>query len=483
VGGAPRPGRRLSIWATADRLFAANPQAFIDGNPDRLRAGAELRIPDDVFAAPAAAAGRSPAGAIGRDAAPPLTAGVAGHEASAAAPPAAARPVAEVSSAPDTATVEPVAPPARPQDDRVAAISAQPGDILIDAEGLFVPPIDAEALPAAPTAMPDVSGADGLPADAVPGAGRSWLFGLIGSGVALILGLLLFGRRLKERFGGGRRVVFNVPGLDVERDAPDADAEHDPAELKVDFRFDEGEADACIVRVDADLDDGTGFRETGDIDVAQDFGFAASGGMELGLDIDFSAEPVRPREGEVIVEEIPAGEPTANTEYDLSMIVDATRQPLADDEDTEKDLHAIEVEPAGGDTMEDPFTLSREIDYKILEQDYEEELTATQALAKELVNAARELVEDLGVTREQSLHELPTVEMPGPRGGAAAAQPGDASAEGDSTVELLPASAMEDSAGTDVNQQVPELPDAGNDATADLEIESATIDTKKLRVS
>src|SRR5690606_41361831 len=98
----------------------------------------------------------------------------------------------------------------------------------------------------------------------------------------------------------------------------------------------------------------------GDNDVAPDFCFADSCNRALGLDLDLAEEPAGAphRTAEVIVEqEIPPGS-TTTSEYDLSMIVDATRLPLDDDDDTEKDLRAVEVGEAVGETEDDPFTLS-----------------------------------------------------------------------------------------------------------------------------
>ena len=60
---------------------------------------------------------------------------------------------------------------------------------------------------------------------------------------------------------------------------------------------------------------------------------------------------------------------------------------------TQRDLEAIEV-PTGDDTLiADDYTVSQEADYKILEQDYEDEMTATQALNVEIARAAEELAQ------------------------------------------------------------------------------------------
>lgn len=49
-------GRQESLWALADRIFAANPEAFIRNDANLIRLGAEIIIPDGTAVAPAAAA-------------------------------------------------------------------------------------------------------------------------------------------------------------------------------------------------------------------------------------------------------------------------------------------------------------------------------------------------------------------------------------------------------------------------------------------
>jgi hypothetical protein len=74
----------------------------------------------------------------------------------------------------------------------------------------------------------------------------------------------------------------------------------------------------------------------------------------------------------------------------MSVIVDATKMPVPDDV-TQKDLAAIPLETSDETLITDDYTVSHEVDYKVLEQDYEDEFTATQALNNEIVRAAAEL--------------------------------------------------------------------------------------------
>src|SRR5690606_22072221 len=102
----------------------------------------------------------------------------------------------------------------------------------------------------------------------------------------------------------------------------------------------------------------------------------------------------RAEEATILVSETPPQHEDSG-EYDVSMIVDATKQMLEDD-DTTKDLRAIEVDAEEDGTGPEEYTLDKDVDYKILEQDYEDELTATQALNAEIARAARALSKQFG---------------------------------------------------------------------------------------
>jgi hypothetical protein len=171
--------------------------------------------------------------------------------------------------------------------------------------------------------------------------------------------------------------------------------------------------------LDADLGLGTGLRHSSDIDVAQDFGFSAR--HDFAQEVDLELPPVtedepeqhttdiipphRMAEPSILESEIP---PSDDDEYDLSMILDATRQPIVDTHLTAKDLKAVPVGMGDEDDETAGYTLDREIDYKILEQDYQEEFTTTQALNEEMARAALELAE----TMSGNISTDKTVELP-----------------------------------------------------------------------
>jgi hypothetical protein len=290
----------------------------------------------------------------------------------------------------------------------------------------------------------------------------SWLVWLGGAGLALIVGLLAFGRQLRERFGS---VAVGAP------------------------------LNSRSITLDADLDAGTGLQDGSEMDVAQDFGFTATGAT-VNHKVDMEITEIAAREDEslttdiippserfrdtIVEDEILPSEDDAGEDYDLSMMVDATKQLLEDDDPTAKDLMAVAVQTDDGmDDDTNEYTLSKEVDYQILEQDYEDELTATQALNKEIEEAARALVErmddvDVGdETAKMPSSEDPekTAEMPG-------------AADPEITAELtanLPASGDAQNEDFSDSVLIPELTAemSVTETGKTIEMESGSIDTKK----
>jgi hypothetical protein len=88
--------------------------------------------------------------------------------------------------------------------------------------------------------------------------------------------------------------------------------------------------------------------------------------------------------------------------------MDATKMPQPEDV-TQQDLRAIEVSTGDETVISDNYTMNSQVDYKIVEQDYEDEMTATQALNAEIARAALEITDssndesDTAVTAEMPL--------------------------------------------------------------------------------
>jgi hypothetical protein len=304
-----------------------------------------------------------------------------------------------------------------------------------------------------------------------------WLAGL---GLAVIAALLLFGRRFRERFGS----TPVGPAATKQDTQPEDTADASGAvDAFADYDIDDDSPTDENLTLDADLIIGTGLQEGVDVDVAQDFGFAAT--TNLDIELPFEPEASEPVGDTDIIPPI-----TSNVEsilesevlpedddYDMSIIMDATKMPSPEDV-TKRDLQAVAV-----DAMEDDdgdFTISQESDYNLLEQDYEEELTATQALNLEIERAAAELAKDLDKTiDDEKTSAMPAAEDP---------RAGDMTAElpakgNDATAEFEASYDPGDTNAVTVNMthddKTTEMPVANDDETVEMDVEGGKVDTRR----
>ena len=283
---------------------------------------------------------------------------------------------------------------------------------------------------------------------------------------------------------------------------------------------------ATASQLDADLAAGTGFDATRDVEVAQDFAFSTTRDLGADLDVVLPEEDETTRTATDIIPAQRAEEhtilereilPTEDDEYDLSMIVDATKQRYSEDGDvTAKELQAIAVDGDDIEEGDEDYTLSNEVDYHILEQDYEEELSATQALNAEILRAAEDLAARLDADSEEDTEEVATISEAAVitaeqtalldaeemlDGDDATTEMPARSTESDNTVEMVrPDDEEDESIEGDRTEEIPaattesrrrldetmaatelteELPSAQNDSTAELEVESGHFRTRK----
>ncbi len=419
--------RPVGLWSAVTAIFEANPDAFIDSDPNKLKAGSWLNIPSFGADQPLSiAATETPTAAE-----PPTTAAATATTYDAAAfdgaPPADES--AETSSAAGDAA-------ARAGEPEAALADLAPGDVILDrdkalleangttsTETIVIPDTELEG-PAATSDSPNVPVATISPiTPASEPTTTNWLLWLAGGGLAIIITMLLFGRRFREQFGS-TPIAPAVPQrrkTDTQTTEVIADVHvEEYADTDMDMDIADDSPTEENLALDADLVMGTGLQQGTDVEVAQDFGFAATTDLDLELPEEMSSDgetvdtdiipPVRVEESILESEVLPEDD-----DYDMSVIVDATKMPMPEDV-TEKDLEAIQV---GGDDetlIADDYTVSQEVDYKILEQDYEDELTATQRLNEEIARAAEDLAsrldenEDLGGATEEmplaTVHEL-----------------------------------------------------------------------------
>jgi len=421
----------VSRMAAMNAIFEANPNAFINGNPDRLQAGSWIEIPSLAGGAPARTAPAGPAAtafeSASRPAADSVTAKTPGTPAIAANVydgaetlesdaaekiPASAYfdDVSDAASG-DTATAGDRLPE-HVSDSPYAGLVA--GDVIVE----DARPAPAEAAPvAASTPVRTVPASSGTRIVGRPAAGRKswdWLIWMAVAGISAFGGYLLLGPRLRERFGSkpvgaDTRDTRPQSAHGVAHIAPIAMPESTMSvqEIKptyddVDFDLSDDSPTQENLALDADLVSGSGFDESTDVAMNQDFGFAVTTQLDIEIPESSAREndapetdiipPLQREPDDLILHSEVL--PEEDDEYDISMIVDATKMPNPQDV-TERDLKAVPLDATGEVPAVDAYTINRESDLDILEQDYEDEMTATQALNAEIEKAAMELADSM----------------------------------------------------------------------------------------
>lgn len=462
--------RPVGLWPAVNAIFAANPDAFMDNDPNRLKAGSWLEIPSFDGSEPLIASAAPTAEAA------PQASAYAGVEEETAQP--AANEPAVVDSTPPV-EIEDVA--ASTVDAAVVAESAdttsdlRPGDIILEdgtvsaADSIVIPDVELDGPETAsssanvPTAVINTSSTAEQPQS-------PWLLWFAGGGAAIIVALLLFGSRLRRR-----PAPVGAVGLPGEVAADDTES----IETFVDdeYDLDDDSPTAENLALDADLVIGTGLEEGTDMEVAEVFGIPSP--TEVDIELPFEPEasavtmetdiiaPVHTDEHSILESEILPGD----DDYDMSVIVDATKMPRPEDV-TERDLQAIEVDPVEEHATTDNYTINREGDFDILEQDYQDELTATQALNKEIARAAAELEarveEDEEITSEMPLATVTELDVT-----AQLPRRGDEDVDPDDTVEN-----EAPTVNTASDEKTAEMPAAGNEDTIEMDVESGRVGTR-----
>ena len=435
--------RSMSLWPAVNAIFEANPGAFIDDDPNKLKAGSWLTIPSFAGSAPVVADTAAPAQVVdGSVYEPPILEEI-------------------TESVAEKAAVEsPVV------EDAVATTSLRelrPGDVVMDSENPYAEPQSTVLIPDTELEGPTTtSESPNVPTATIatetssePGSMLAWF---VGGGVAILGLLVLFGRRIRSRFGSTPVGAIAATAASFEQDVTDYDIDDDsPTEENL--------------ALDADLVLGTGLSQGTDMDIAQDFGFAAT--TELDIELPFEPEPtvsetdilppLRDKMASILESEVLP----EDDDYDMSVIMDATKMPQHE-EVTERDLKAVEVVSDNETLISDDYTISKEVEYDILEQDYEDEMTATQALNLEIARAAA----DLKATLDGA--EDPTAEIP-----LATVTEIDVTAEmpvqqEDDTIETALQTDPGDTAAVTINlaadDKTAEMPVANDDETAEMEI-------------
>ncbi|MGB5468801.1 MAG: hypothetical protein WBM64_00155 [Woeseiaceae bacterium] len=409
--------RPVGLWPAVNAIFDANPDAFMDNDPNKLKAGSWLTIPSFDGSEPVISV------AATGNVAP--TQSVAAAESVVPTESPAEQNVTPTGTTTETATVEtPEAVPtetATTMGDTTSDLT--PADVVIDTDNPFVDgrdttsettvivdtelagPTTRSASPNVPTAVINTGGQATTPST------TSWLLWLAGGGIAIIVGLLLFGRLMRSR--PGEAAIADHPARRATDDATGSQA------AIADYDLDDDSPTEENLTLDADLGVGTGLGASGDMEVASDFGFASP--TEIDIELPFEPEPsINTKVDTNILSPLHTDNQSIldsevlpdDDNYDLSVILDATKMPQPEDI-TARDLQAIEVTPDDDTSATDAYTINDEVELNILEQDYEDELSATQALNVEIRRAAAELAKDLdGAKSSDETATGPTVEMP-----------------------------------------------------------------------
>ena len=411
--------RPVGLWAAVNGIFAANPGAFANDDVNQLKAGSMLVIPDFGAASPLTVAPATPAATTFENPEESNTATSSVYtgltEEQSAVPTETIAPAPELIEVPDSAAVvEASAAAATPAAEvvEVSEAAATPAAEVVD-----IPEVELPA-PEASASTPNVPAASIRPTR-VEESKTNWLVWLGGAGVGLIALLLLFGRMVRNRFGS------SPIGEIAPRERRKPESSHTlevVSEMEVteneDLTIDELDETQENLALDADLIIGSGLQEIDEVDVAQDFGFAATTHLDHELTAEMSEdapvddakigktdiipplniEPQSILESEVLPDDETAGEIVdENDDYDMSVILDATKVPDPE-EATMRDLEAVAVDTGDDTRVTDDYTVSSEVDYTVLEQDYEDELTATQALNEEIARAAAELTNSADIS-------------------------------------------------------------------------------------
>jgi murein DD-endopeptidase MepM/ murein hydrolase activator NlpD len=408
--------RPVGLWPAANAIFAANPDAFFDGDINKLKAGSWLSIPDFGSGATLTVSATEAAEPAPTEVAPAAVTYTPENLSEPAAP-VEQEPVSILD--PTFSATAPAEAGETAQATEDAAEDLRPGDIVtrplatVPDDSIVIPDTELEG-PAATSAEPNRPLAIIRTPEPAAEAGTNWLAWLIGGGIALISALLGFGW-FRGRLGSS---PIGPASAEAEPRRRTTDTQRVETIGDVDYDLDDDSPTAENLALDADLVTGSGFEEGSAVDVTEDFAFASTTSLDIELPEEMSSTPEQPEtdvipplnidtesilESEVLPEE-------GGDDYDMSVIMDATKMPNPEDV-TEKDLEAIEVPDSEDSLITADYTVSQEADYKILEQDYQDELTATQRLNEEIRRAAEDLAASMGEDADEESREMSTATM------------------------------------------------------------------------
>jgi hypothetical protein len=386
-------GRPTGVWRTVNRIFAANPDAFLNNDVNRIKASVYIDIP--LLSESAKEIAPTPA--------TPVTDTVTEAEFIAAqALTADAMPFA---SSDATTDLMPAAVESVEIADAVGFDPSYEQDI-----NPFVEPAPV-AKAAAPAATFNDVGGELSPTGSAQDSTSWWPFAA-GGLVGLFFALMLFGRRLLQYF---RPTDSDADDVTLIGEAPAIFG------LKATGRRASDFADSSDDNVQINFQVS---GNHGEMEITEDFSFSNS--FDAPLDLEFPEEDSQPEASSetdiipplsmhsdsILDEEVL---PSEDEELNVSIALNTTVRASHDDHDADSDFEAVEETSIEDTQMTGTFSSLLDID--LLEKDYEHELTATQAANMANAKAAFDMMkksridDDDATVSVRGLEEV-TVEMP-----------------------------------------------------------------------
>lgn len=388
-------GREAGLWQAVNAIFLANPEAFVDNDPDRLQAGSLLKIPATAILASAPASFPP-----GKSATPPTVVradDIAEHTVY-IEPVLLAEDAAEPASTSETTPVV-SAPPERDVDNPFVA-TAYP-DIVLDITPTATPAEPSFAAAEIPEASADTGSVATeqaeppaiIASEPAAASGRGWL---TWTGLAAMLAMVAGFLGLRRRRLAPEDDTQSEEATLVPPEPAHWIEDEDSIQVEIISQPSDDTADDSAKRDDEVPTEENLALSTATTNVERDpktvepsFHIDITPGTEPALDLEIPEPADREPEDSADTETVPPprGRVASLRESEITAKED-------EEEASADDLQAIVVSDNEQPRVdEDGYTLNKEVDYQILEQDYEDELTATQALElnAELERAAAKL--------------------------------------------------------------------------------------------
>jgi hypothetical protein len=387
--------RPIGLWPAVNVIFEANPSAFTNNDPNNVKAGSWLSIPSFDSNA-AVVLDVQPVDAAVEVYEPSFAAEVVPTEEATVAVAIEADLSIADAYVTDADSMDVSDAPAIVLDDLantgVPVGELQAGEFILDTE--LPGPTTSSTSPNVTTAVVATDSANDNSASDNSGP-PSWANWLAGGVIAIAFGLIMYRRRLdgQAKTEPDGPLATDQP-LHRFSDTPSSNApstETNSIEIpEADYDISDDSPTDKNPILDADLVMKTGLSDSSNSEPSHDFRIAAS----TDLDAEMPPEPTPAVEVSIFDGELWPDD--VDDDYDMSVIIDATKVPLPDNIEVH-DVNAVEVTTVDDTIMMQTTPTEKYAGYDVIEQVYEDELTATQALNLEIEQAAADLAKNMEI--------------------------------------------------------------------------------------